>query len=132
MTKIALSHSTSAALPHSSNPPTLCASLPIFLSCFPPAISFFMLVLMPQTMAWPLPEMGPASLMPAPGELAVPAAQCSSSLWRRGHMPLTQLPVPLAQPPPRSLKKLVDITEREEERGRVFFLTILSPSLNMQ
>lgn len=51
----------------SSAPLTLHISFPISLSCFPPAISFFMLVLMPQTMARPLPEMGPASVTPAQG-----------------------------------------------------------------
>lgn len=50
-----------------SNPPTLLAFLLIPFSYFPPAISFFMLVLMPQTLAWPLPEMGPTSLMSAWG-----------------------------------------------------------------
>lgn len=76
-----------------------------------------MLVLMPQTLTRPLPEMGPASLMHAWGKLAVPAAQCVPSLWQRGHMPLTQLPVPLG-PLPTLSEKLVDIIiQGERERG---------------
>lgn len=69
-----------------------------------------MQVLMPQAVAtvWNGSRLLNASL----GELAVPA-QCGLSPRQRGHKPLAQLPVPLPT--------WWDITEKEEERGSVFF-----------
>ena len=120
-----LQHSSLTLSVLSSAPLTPHVSLlPFSLSRLPPAISFFMLVLMPQTAAWPRPEMGPASVTPAWGNwLSLSLAQCGPSLWQRGHMPLVKLPVPLA--PPR-LKKLVDITGTERQRGLFFFFPTLS------
>lgn len=58
---------------------------------------------------------GSCSCNAGPGDRAVPPSQRGPSPWRGGHMPLTQLPVPLAPSQP-CLKKSVDVTGEGEER----------------
>lgn len=107
-----------------SNPPALhIYFFPVCLSSFPQSnFPFFILVLMPRAVAtaWN----GSCLLNASPGELAVPAAQCGLSPWQRGHMPLAQLSVPL---PPWWL-----LLRKKKREGVFSFLTILSPSLNIQ